>query len=512
MDELEIVDENADKQIKKSFLKRALKLVIIMLSALMLIVVIGLGITYAVISARLSYGIVPTVEMPWEYYSGGFIGMPEVIELAPDFIEFGDKQPRIEHEGDDYIFERSEISDRIVNIMIFGDDARIHETRARSDAMILFTFNRDTNEIHLTSFMRDIFAPQTLDGEDWFLLNAIYAAGGPGRALNVINHLFSLDIQRYVVLRFASVFELVDALGGLELYLRADEADWLSNIFIRYEPLVPGMNLMNGRQVLAYSRLRAIDPRGDFVRVDRQRYVIQTAVDRVLAVRTFGEISGLASFALEHVETNIPLSELLTLAFEMYSGGRPEMSEMRVPIDGSFRRAAYRGAFISVIDFRSNIMAVHNFIFGNTNNARVPEFIRPYVDDEIEEEYEDDNLGEDDDFDEDNDLDCDYCIICEECVYCELCGLCKICIICIQCLLDRLLDEDDTTQQAEADGTAQQVETDEYEENMGLPCDEEDGICDICELCRICRICRRVMAEEDNDEHTDEGTEEDNEG
>ena len=44
----------------------------------------------------------------------------------------------------------------IVNILLIGQDRREGEDRARSDSMILCTFNKDTKKITMTSFLRDL--------------------------------------------------------------------------------------------------------------------------------------------------------------------------------------------------------------------------------------------------------------------------------------------------------------------------------------------------------------------
>ena len=292
---------------------------------------------------------------------------------------------------EDQIIERVEISGDVYNILIFGDDARINQPRGRSDAIILASVNRVTNEITLTSVIRSTFVPQRIGGDSWDRINMIYAAGGPGRAVNVFNYLFSLDVQRYVVLRFSSVFALVDRLGGLELELTAAEARAVNRIFPEFDPLEKGMNLMNGRQVLAYSRLRALD--SDFVRVTRQRQVISAAINRVLEEGNFGDVLTLLSFGLDHVETNIPLAELITLTFEVFSGGKPEISELRIPVGRSYYEGLFGIQPVLVINFGMNIRAIHNQIYGNSQGVRVPAFVNPEVgsldpDEETEDEPE----------------------------------------------------------------------------------------------------------------------------
>ena len=278
----------------------------------------------------------------------------------------------------DPIYEREEISDRIINVLFLGDDARIHQSRGRSDTMILISYNRDTHVISLTSFMRDTLVPISLTSSYWNRINTMHAIGGPGRAINLINNIFSLDIQRYAVVRFTGVFMLVDALGGLDLYLREEEAVVINRIFPDYDPVSAGFNLLDGRQVLAYSRMRVIDH--DMARTQRQRNVLRTLLDKILDTQNAGDIFTIASFALNYLETNISLDEIIPLGLELFSGPRPVVEELRIPIDGSFNHARFNGANILTIDFAKNIIALHESIYNSSDGIWVPYLMLPQLD------------------------------------------------------------------------------------------------------------------------------------
>ena len=299
-----------------------------------------------------------------------FVVNDAVIHDALDeMLEFGD---------DDAIYEREGSSDRIYNVLFLGDDARIHQNRGRSDTIILISCNLDTRIISLTSFMRDILVPASLSGTNWNRINSMHAMGGPGRTINLLNDLFSLDIQRYAVVRFSGVFTLVDALDGLELYLTADEAAVINRIFPDFESVSAGNNLLNGRQVLAYSRMRVID--NDRARTQRQRNVLRSILTKIMDTRNLGDIFTIATFALEHVETNVPLGEIITICFEMLTSNIPVIEELRIPVDGSFNHAQYNGAYILTIDFNENTKALHEFIYDSAIGVEAPNLTLPGMD------------------------------------------------------------------------------------------------------------------------------------
>ena len=311
-----------------------------------------------------------------------------------EFITWEDLDRLLNFEYDDDIYLREGTNDRIYNVLFIGDDARIDQDRGRSDTLILISFNRDTRVINLTSFMRDILVPNSLDSNYWNRINFLYSIGGPGRTINLINSIFSLNIQRYAVVRFSGVFALVDALGGLDLYLAEDEASLLNRIFPDFDPVSEGNNTLNGRQVLAYSRMRILD--NDLIRTQRQRNVLISILYQILDTRNIGEVFTIANFTLDHVETNVSLTEVIPLGMELFAGSRPRVEELRIPIDDTFNHGIFHEAYIITIDFEENIRALHEFIYGSADNVDIPVFTLPEMDRieaEPEEEQEDEPEG-----------------------------------------------------------------------------------------------------------------------
>ena len=389
------------------------KKVLFFIPIFILIIVLGFFLVFNYIDSRLTANSVGIVQAIEGIFNRSIAPLPEGIEIITEeeFLAFIEEEtleltdeeiraaierdfdPNIIEEGfitgntlDEIaafmimepIYEREEISDRIINILFLGDDARIHQSRGRSDTMVLISYNRDTRTIGFTSFMRDVLVPISLTSPYWNRINTMYAVGGPGRTINLFNNLFSLDIQRYAIVRFTGVFMLVDSLGGLELYLSRDEAIVLNRIFPDYDPVFAGNNVLDGRQVLAYSRMRIIDH--DLARTQRHRNVLSALLNKILDTQYIGNLYHLATFALEHVETNIPLDEVITLSLELFIGTRPTIEELRIPVDESFQFARYNGANIFIMDFEENINALHEFIYHNAEELWIPEFTLPDLD------------------------------------------------------------------------------------------------------------------------------------
>ena len=291
-----------------------------------------------------------------EYYA-----MQEEEDTAPD----------VDNEGSDDIYEAVEISDRIYNVLIIGDDARHGQDRGRSDTMILCSYNRDTGDIKLVSFMRDMLVP--VSSSSWNRINTTYGSGGAGRVINTINSLYALDIQRYVIMRFDSVFNLVDEVGGIDIEITSQEAAYINRIFPEYTQLKEGVTHMNGRQALAYARARKVGGSGDFGRVNRQQKAITAVFEEASTVSSAQDILTLLNFAFENIQTNIPINEVVTIGFEILKNGQMADETLRIPADGSYSFGSYKGmSILRIKDVEDNVLAIHHYIYGDESEPTIP--------------------------------------------------------------------------------------------------------------------------------------------
>ena len=162
--------------------------------------------------------------------------------------------------------------------------------------------------------------------------------------------------------------------------LREDEAEVVNRIFPEFEPLTEGSNSMNGRQVLAYVRMRMWDGRGDFGRTARQRYVLRTVIDRVLESRSFSEIITMANYAINHIETNITMDELISVALDLYLGDKPTVRELRLPEHGAYTHAIFNDQAVLIVNFEKNITALHEFVYACAKGVNILNFTSTVMD------------------------------------------------------------------------------------------------------------------------------------
>ena len=104
---------------------------------------------------------------------------------------------------DDDIANIVPISEGIVNIALFGIDARDTKSfKGLSDSIMILSINTDSGKIKLISLMRDSLVEIPRDkGTIYNKINAAYNLGGPALAIKTINKNFGLDIKEYATVK-----------------------------------------------------------------------------------------------------------------------------------------------------------------------------------------------------------------------------------------------------------------------------------------------------------------------
>ncbi len=252
----------------------------------------------------------------------------------------------------------------IENILVLGTDSRdVTRERGRSDAMIVLSYNKKTGEIKMVSILRDSLVP--IEGRGWNRINAAYSFDGVGLAVNTVNQLFNLDIQRFVVIDFNGVTDFIDKAGGITISLTQAEADYLTNYNGGKVKFSAGPNQFNGDRSLAYMRIRKID--SDFKRTARQRNVIETLAKKIITEKSLSEIYDLTNFAFGLVKTNISLGELTSIVSEVATDALSsglKMESHHVPFSDAYVYKRYNGMAIVSFDINDAARRVNKIIYG----------------------------------------------------------------------------------------------------------------------------------------------------
>ena len=234
----------------------------------------------------------------------------------------------------------------LINILLVGQDRREGETQARADSMILCTFHKESGQLTMTSFLRDLYVP--IPGHHDNRINASYSIGGMDLLCQTLEENFDLHVDGCVEVDFSQFSEIVDRLGGVEIELRQDEAEVINRE--TGSSLSSGVQRLNGSQALTYSRIRSLDADGDFSRTNRQRKVITALLGSYRNVR-FSELIPTINTLLPMISTDLNQAQILLYALEVLPAlSDTQITSQRVPADGTYTDQTIDGMSVLVAD------------------------------------------------------------------------------------------------------------------------------------------------------------------
>lgn len=265
-----------------------------------------------------------------------------------------------------------------LNILLVGDNARcgIGETKAeqqhwgscsqvgggRSDVTMVLHLNPKNHSVWLLSIPRDTFIPIPNTNKE----NRVDAAFdfGPSRLVATIEDDFGIPINDYIELNFVTFENVVNALGGVNMYFPTALKDHYSGLNVP----TPGCHHLTGAQALELVRARHLyykgkngqwqyDPTGDLGRIKRDHKFL-----RVLAAEvkqkglsnplTANAVAG-SIFPSLTVNKGLGLHELVQLALEFHSVNPNSVPAHFLPVVNYAVPYYYRGANYGDVVFPS---------------------------------------------------------------------------------------------------------------------------------------------------------------
>ena len=258
------------------------------------------------------------------------------------------------------------------NIALFGLDAREGESiesGVRSDSMMIASINNETNEVKVVSIFRDTLLKQQ-DGT-FDKANAAYSYGGPQEAIALLNRNLDLDIKNYMSVDFKALSDVIDALGGMELELTAEEVVHMNNYCVetsevtgkdyeRIEPEVAGTYHLNGVQATSYARIRATAG-GDYKRAERQRLVIEKIVEKAQKAN-LKTLDKIIDVVFPQVSTSFSSKDLIGIAANALSYQLGETQGFPYSIADTDVVDGYEGSYVVPSDFDGDVKSCMNFV------------------------------------------------------------------------------------------------------------------------------------------------------
>lgn len=188
-------------------------------------------------------------------------------------------QTSFEVKNNDSASAVSDITSKPFNVLISGSDTRGgFDENGRSDVIMVATVNPKTHTILLTSVPRDFYVTTACDAGDGCMqgaLDKITHTGihGTNTTKRTVEQLLGIEINYTFKVGFDTVTELVDILGGVDVYVEPGYAT-TNSLYSVHE----GINHLNAEQALAFARDRYSYTEGDRQRTKNQQQVLMGIV------------------------------------------------------------------------------------------------------------------------------------------------------------------------------------------------------------------------------------------
>lgn len=197
-------------------------------------------------------------------------------------------------------------------IYISGIDTygEVSET-SRSDVNLIAVVNPKTYQILLVTTPRDYYVP--IPGISGGQKDKLTHAGiyGIDASMRTLGELYETDINYYARLNFTSLIDIVDTLGGVDVYSElAFQTGTKSGCIVDVQE---GWNHLNGEQALAFSRERHALADGDNQRGKNQQAVLTAMLRKCLSPTMLLKAGTIMNQVSSEVETNLSQAQINSL-------------------------------------------------------------------------------------------------------------------------------------------------------------------------------------------------------
>lgn len=235
---------------------------------------------------------------------------------APEGIAIADLRPR----GEAVPVAQSWASTD--NYLIIGTDRRPDWTGWNTDVLIVVGIDRPNRKVAMLSLPRDlyVFTP----GRGWGRINTVdyvgekvlkVEGGGPALLSHVVGNTFGIPIQHWVRIEMFGFRDIVDAVGGVTVYLDCPLYEPVLNLNTGrwdYFTLPPGANLLDGEDAYWFVRLRRNE--SDFGRSRRQRQLLWGLRNKAMETNLITRLPQLWTALSQNFSTDLSMLEMIDLA------------------------------------------------------------------------------------------------------------------------------------------------------------------------------------------------------
>ncbi|HEL1613283.1 TPA: LCP family protein [Streptococcus suis] len=187
---------------------------------------------------------------------------------------------------------------------------------SRSDVNIIMTINRATHKILLTTTPRDSYVAIADGGQNQY--DKLTHAGiyGVNASVHTLENLYGIDISNYIRLNFTSFLQLIDLVGGIDVY---NDQEFTSHIGGHQFPV--GNIHLNSELALAFVRERYSLANGDNDRGKNQEKVIAALIKKLSSPENLGNYQAILKGLEGSIQTDLSIETIMDLVNRQLESG-----------------------------------------------------------------------------------------------------------------------------------------------------------------------------------------------
>ena len=209
-----------------------------------------------------------------------------------------------------------------------GYHALVNSFDGLSDTMLLLRFEPEAEKFTVLSIPRD--TRTYIKGHGLTKINVANYHGGPALSAQTISELLGgVQIDRYVRVNVQGMEKLINALGGVTVYVPKDMkyTDESQHLYI---DLKEGEQHLDGERAMQFLRFR-YDEYGDIGRVQRQQALMRGVIEQALKPGVLVKVPQILSIIQSHIDTNLTVEELVALTGFVSQTKRSNVQMLMLP-------------------------------------------------------------------------------------------------------------------------------------------------------------------------------------
>jgi len=221
-----------------------------------------------------------------------------------------------------------DVTKETFNVYLSGIDSYGDVTdKNRSDVNMVMSINPKNNKIVMVNIPRDYYVELDGIGEKDKLTHA--GMYGVEMSVKTIENLLDIEINYYAKVNYGALVNLVDALGGVNVYSKYA----FKTHEYRYS-IKEGYNYVNGKKALDFARTRKAFLEGDRVRGENQQALIKAIIEKASDASILLKYDDILKSLEGYFTTNISTNKIMSL-INMQLNNMPKWTMESVSLNGS---------------------------------------------------------------------------------------------------------------------------------------------------------------------------------